>query len=293
MTLNQLRYFCSAARCHSITKAAQELFVTQPTISSAIRELEIEFSITFFYRTGNQLVLTEEGEHFYQQALALLRASSDMQAEFSAQARRQSALRIGIPPMLSTVFFPGLLNDFHQVYPDIPVRLEEYGSVRACGLVQDDHLDLALVNMELFNLSKFQYHILTRDQLVYCVSPEHPFADRPFLSIQDLAEEQMIFLNGDSVQNQLLYTRFETLNIRPQVVMKSSQLFMILNFIRQGTCGCFLFASMLSQLPSVVGIPIDPPIPVNVGLVWKKGKYISSRMQKFLDFASHTWSPGQ
>ena len=68
MTLNQLRYFCTASRCHSITKAAEELYVTQPTISMAIRDLEVEFGISLFHRKGNQLILTEEGEMLYEKA---------------------------------------------------------------------------------------------------------------------------------------------------------------------------------------------------------------------------------
>lgn len=69
MTLNQLRYFCTASRCHSITKAAEELYVTQPTISMAIRDLEIEFGISLFSRKGNQLSLTQEGESFTKKLL--------------------------------------------------------------------------------------------------------------------------------------------------------------------------------------------------------------------------------
>lgn len=52
MTLNQLRYFCTASRCHSITKAAEELYVTQPTVSVAIRDLEIEFWNKFIFEEG-------------------------------------------------------------------------------------------------------------------------------------------------------------------------------------------------------------------------------------------------
>ena len=70
MTLNQLRYFCMASRCHSITKAAEELYVTQPTVSVAIRDLEIEFGVSLFSRKGNQLILTREGEEFYQYEIA-------------------------------------------------------------------------------------------------------------------------------------------------------------------------------------------------------------------------------
>ena len=62
--------------------------------------------------------------------------------------------------MLSTVFFPELLTAFQKEYPDVPVMLEEYASVRACNLVQNDSLDLALVNMEQYNIDKFHHALL-------------------------------------------------------------------------------------------------------------------------------------
>ncbi|MFR3006811.1 MAG: LysR family transcriptional regulator [Blautia faecis] len=79
MTLNQLRYFCTASRCHSITKAAEELYVTQPTVSVAIRDLEIEFGISLFYRKGNQLILTQEGEELYEKATYILQYCNELQ----------------------------------------------------------------------------------------------------------------------------------------------------------------------------------------------------------------------
>lgn len=64
MKLTQLEYFCVAARYHNITKAAKELFVTQPSISNAIRTLEEEFGVNLFFRNNNKLTLTPEGELF-------------------------------------------------------------------------------------------------------------------------------------------------------------------------------------------------------------------------------------
>ena len=173
MTLNQLRYFCTASRCHSITKAAEELYVTQPTISMAIRDLEIEFGISLFSRKGNQLSLTQEGESFYKKATYILQYCNELQADYSSMSRIKPPLRIGIPPMLSTVFFPELLTAFHEKHPEIAVVLEEYGSVRACNLVQDDTLDVALVNMEQYNIDKFHNTVLANDQVVFCVSNDH------------------------------------------------------------------------------------------------------------------------
>ena len=64
MNLNQLEYFCTAVECGSITKAAKKLFVTQPAISGAIRELEKEFSVILFSHTRNRLALSPDGERF-------------------------------------------------------------------------------------------------------------------------------------------------------------------------------------------------------------------------------------
>lgn len=286
MTLNQLRYFCTASRCHSITKAAEELYVTQPTVSVAIRDLEIEFGISLFYRKGNQLILTQEGEAFYEKATYILQYCNELQADYSSMSRVKPPLRIGIPPMLSTVFFPELLTAFHQDHPEIAVMLEEYGSVRACDLVQNDTLDLALVNMEQYNIDKFHNVVLANDQVVFCVNKDHRLADKEIVATKEMSKELLIFFNADSVQNQLLKTRFEMDGYIPNIVMRSSQIYTTLQFIKTGKYSCFLYSSMLDKFTDseITGIPLNPPIHIKIGMIWKKGKYISGDMQTFLNF---------
>ena len=286
MTLNQLRYFCTASRCHSITKAAEELYVTQPTVSVAIRDLEIEFGISLFYRKGNQLILTQEGESFYEKATYILQYCNELQADYSSMSRVKPPLRIGIPPMLSTVFFPELLTAFHQDHPEIAVMLEEYGSVRACNLVQNDTLDLALVNMEQYNIDKFHNVVLANDQVVFCVNKDHRLADKEIVTTKEMSKELLIFFNADSVQNQLLKTRFEMDGYIPNIVMRSSQIYTTLQFIKTGKYSCFLYSSMLDKFTDseITGIPLNPPIHIKIGMIWKKGKYISGDMQTFLNF---------
>ena len=276
MTLNQLRYFCTASRCHSITRAAEELYVTQPTISVAIRDLEIEFGISLFYRKGNKLILTEEGEELYNKATYILQYCNELQADYSSMARVKPPLRIGIPPMLSTVFFPELLIAFHRQYPEIAVVLEEYGSVRACNLVQDDTLDLALVNMEQYNIDKFNKALLANDQVVFCVSNNHRLADKKVVTTKEMSKESLIFFNADSEMGGYV----------PNIVMHSSQIYTILQLVKTCKYGSFLYSSMTGKFASsgIKGIPLSPPIHIKIGMVWKKGKYISDNMQKFLSF---------
>ena len=82
MKLTQLEYFCVAARYHNITKASKELFVTQPSVSNAIKALEEEFGVNLFYRNNNKLTLTPEGEIFYKQAEELLAHADSVASEF-------------------------------------------------------------------------------------------------------------------------------------------------------------------------------------------------------------------
>ncbi len=290
MTLTQLRYFCSAARFHSITQAAKAHFVTQPTVSIAIRDLEKEFSISLFSYTKNRLELTTEGEEFFRRAVSLLQYSDEMQAQFSDPSRYRPTVRLGIPPMLGTVFFPELMDAFHEKYPEIYLELSEYSSVRASSMVQDEQLDLGLVNMEMYSVDKFSNLILSEETLDFCVCGNHELAGRDSISIRDLDAQPLILFNQDSVQNQLLTQQFYASDIHPRIVMHCSQVATTLKFLRQGKCGAFLFRSMLPVLPEVRGIPLDPPIPMKVGLIWKKGKYISASTQKFIRFCER-WTP--
>ena len=104
MTLQQLTYFCAVCRYHSIVRAAKALYISQPTISTAIHELEKEFHISLFLHTPNRIHLTEEGAAFYERANDLLQRARNMQEEFSQAALSVRPIRVGIPPILSTIF---------------------------------------------------------------------------------------------------------------------------------------------------------------------------------------------
>lgn len=97
MKLTQLEYFCVAARYHNITKTAKELFVTQPSVSNAIKSLEEEFGVNLFYRHNNKLTLTPEGEKFYKSAEELLAHADAVTSEFYELRKQVTPIRIGIP----------------------------------------------------------------------------------------------------------------------------------------------------------------------------------------------------
>ena len=284
MKIVQLEYFCMVSQYHSITQAAQKLYVTQPAISNAIKELEKDFSVNLFVRSKNHLTLTTEGELFYQKARELLASIKQTTQQFYDLGKQIPPIRIGIPPLLSTIFFPDLVLEFHKLYPEVPVELFEYGSIRAASLVQEEALDLALVNMNFYDIDKMNTFRIQTEHLVFCVSKDHHLAKQKELSIEMLKDEPIIMYNTDSVQNTTLSSRFENAGITPNVIMHASQLYTIEQFLQNGTCGAVMYSSLVKTMQGVKGIPITPLIQQEVGIVWKKGKYINGSVEKFLDF---------
>ena len=122
MTLTQLEYFCTVCRYHSITRAADALYVSQPTISTSIRDLEKEFHLKLFNHGKNRISLTKDGEAFYQKAEFILRQTQEQY--------------------------------------NIPIQLLEYGSLRARTLVDNEQLDAAMANMDFYNLDKYNSYIM-------------------------------------------------------------------------------------------------------------------------------------
>lgn len=287
MKISQLEYFCAVSQYHSITQAAQKLYVTQPAISNAIRELEKEFSISLFIRSKNHLTLTNEGELFYQKANALLTTIHQTSSQLYDLGKQILPVKVGIPPLLSTLFFPETLIAFHEQQPQIPVELFEYGSIRAASLVQEEQLDLAFVNMHFYDADNMNTYPILSEHIVFCVSPGHHLAGEKSVSIEMLKDEPLIMYNTDSVQNATLSALFESRGIKPNIIMHASQLYTIQKFVKENLGGACFYSSILADCPDFIKIPIVPLISQDIGLAWKKGKYINSSVDRFISFVKN------
>ena len=136
----------------------------------------------------------------------------------------------------------------------------------------------------MYNIDQLDSHVLIHDQLVFCVSPEHPLADHISITAADLDHQNVILFNKDSVQNAILRTRFDFGNVHPNIIMQGNQLYTMINFIRSGTVGCFLYSCITAGLPKYKAIPMEPPMKTDIGIVWKKGRYLTTQMQNFITF---------
>ena len=284
MKLTQLEYFCVAARYHNITKAAKELFVTQPSISNAIKALEEEFGVNLFFRNNNKLTLTPEGEIFYKSAEELLAHADLVESEFHELRKKVTPIRIGIPPMLGTIYLPELYLSLNESFPNVDLRLFEFGSIKACNLVLEEKLDIAIVNAEQPSIDKCNSRIIDTEDLLFCVAPDHPLAGQKTLLLTMLADEPLILFNTDSVQVMTLTRQFKAVGVNPHIILNTSQITTLINMVKSGHMGTFLYRSIVEKHPDIVGIPVMPSIEQRIGVIWKKGKYQNTTTEKVIKF---------
>ena len=284
MTLSQMQYFQMVCLYQSVSRAAEELHVSQPSISNSIKDLEEEFGVLLFHRIKKRMVLTKEGEYFLGRVQAILSDTRELSQHMGAFGSERNTIRLGVPPMIGTILFPSMFRDFKPLYPEMQLDILEYGSRETIRLAEEDALDMAIVILNGLSTKEFNVLPILDTQIVCCLSTKHPLAKHKAIDFQQLAGEPLILLKEDSYQNFIIRQSFERHGLIPNVLLYSGQLLTIEKFITRNLACSFLFQNMVAETPGIAGIPLREPIPVRIGLIWKKDKQMYSNVSKFIDF---------
>ena len=284
MELRQLEYFQMASRLRNITRAAERLRVSQPNITVAIKKLEAELGIQLFDRSQKQLSLTPEGAVFLNRVELALRNIQDAVLEVNDYKQLQKGtINIGIPPMMGAYLFPKIFSSFQHRHAHLDIYLHEEGSVSIREQLERDELDFGIIiisgasqNLQLLSMS--------RNQIVCCVPETSPLAKKSTITWDDIAEENIVMLKEGSFLRQTILQNMKAVGITPNIVLESNQVVTLKGLIASGVGIGFLLDMVVGDTPGVKAIPLADPLFVDVGLAWKKDRYISKAAQSFIDF---------
>lgn len=287
MKLSQIQYYQTVCKYGNITKAAEDLHITQPSISNAIKDLEEEFGLNLFHRIGNHLTLTKEGEYFLNYSKVILQKSEDLVQQMKDLGNKKNNIRIGIPPMIGTILFPKMFSQFKKEYPDINIEMVEMGSLEIMQLVEENSLDLAIVTTSHLKAVHFNCINVLNTELVYVVNKKHRLAGEKAICIEMIKDEPLILMREGSFQNSAIRERFKEVDGVPKVILFANQLYTIHNFIASDIASSFLFKEVVDLHEDIAGIPMENPIEVNIGLIWKKNQQIFSDASRFIQFTKN------
>lgn len=288
MKLFQVLYFVTVCNNqNNISRAAEKLHISQPSISNAIRELEEEFGVCLFQRINRKLYVTEEGEAFLNMATDLLSRSEEIVSKMQDLGNRKNHIKIGIPPMIGSFLFPAIFQEFTQLYPSIELEAFEDGSLQILKLLEKDALDVAIITLNNSNLKHFYAVNILDTEMVFCTSKDHPLASHFDISFEEIANEPLILLKPGSYQCHVIESSLKACGIVPRTILHTNQLSTIATFLKKRIASAFLFREIAATMPNTAAIPLRYPIKIHVGMVWKKGGFIYSDTANFIHFVKN------
>ncbi len=277
MKIAQLLYFQTVCCYNSVTKAASVLNVAQPSISAAIRSLEEEFGVSLFHRVKQRLILTSEGAFFLKYVNEILEMTGNLEQQMLDLGQNRRYLRVAIPPMTATFAFNRMFLEYRRQNPDAYMEIVESPSSRNLLAVAEESVDVALANSRPTVNEQLNILSLRNVRIVLCVSPDHRLAKEPGITIDMLRDEPLILSRKGSRQNDLIFQCFAEVGITPNVLLYSSQVYTIRQFVESGCAAAFIFDGLLDLFDDLVKIPV-PGLPGHtVDLVWKKEQFLNNR----------------
>lgn len=286
MELRQLEYFQMVCRCNSITKAAAELHIAQPSITIAIKKLEDELGVTLLDRTQRQITLTTEGQVFLQRIDDILNRLHDATVEMNDyRILQKGSIRIGVPSTIGTFPFPNLFARFQKLYPHFKLTVVEAGSLTIPTYLERGDIELGIMITSTISPRLATVSIAT-GQILVCLPPGHPLSNLSTIDFSELRNERFVLLKEDSYSRQLILAECKKHQFTPNIVFSSSQIETVRSLVEQGVGISFLVDAVAQKHGTIITRPLTEPLMYQIALAWNKERYLSKATKLFIDFVA-------
>ncbi|HLR19422.1 MAG TPA: LysR substrate-binding domain-containing protein [Staphylococcus sp.] len=286
MDIKQMKYFVEVVNQNSMTDASKSLYIAQPTISKAIKDLENELDMTLFDRSKRQLVLTDAGRVFYQKSKEILTLYNDLPREINSLLGLETGhISIGLSAVMNMNKFIHILGEFHQRYPNVTYNLVENGGKMIETQLINDEIDIGITTIPV-DQSIFHSVLLYEEDLRLVLNKEHHLANYKQVDMGMLRNEDFILFNEDFYLNDKIIEAAKNAGYVPNTISKISQWNFIENLLSAHLGVSILPENIVNLLDSSFkNIKIDDPaMRWQLGVIWKKDKYLSHATKKWIDF---------
>ncbi|MDL2399380.1 LysR family transcriptional regulator [Rhizobium mayense] len=290
-TLRQLQYFVAVAEQGSITRAAQNLSISQSSVTEALKELESDLGVALFDRHPRGLSITHNGHQFLRHATKILATVSDARTSFSSQQNAAGgSLNIGVTSLVAGYVLSDLLARYRRACPGVEVSAIEDNGGYLEHLLVGGELDVAvMVISNLRDRMALQAEILETSPYRLWLPMGHPLVSADIISVADISREPLIMLTIDEIEENTgkLLT---ALGARPHVAFRTRSVEAVRSLVATGA-GVALLPDLVYRPWSLEGDRIESrdvsgSLPVvQVGMVWRKGSSLPQAARDFVGIA--------
>lgn len=273
-TLRQLQFLIALAEHGSFSRAAEAVFVTQPTLSAAIKELEMILGTVLVERGARGAALTPAGEVVLERARRVMAEAEDL--VIAAQAAGEpltGPFKLGVIPTIAPFLLPRVLPALRALHPKLEVFLREDLTDRLFDALRERRLDAALVALP-YEAPMIETKAIWSDEFLFACPPDHRLAGAGKLSPSDLADEPLLLLEDGHCLRDHALSVCSTGSARSDFAATS--LHTLVQMVKSGLGATLLprmavDAGLVDQMGLAV-LPFDPPVAGReIGVAWRKG----------------------
>ena len=228
MNMKQALYFKTIAQYGTITAAAKQLYISQPSLSQTLRQIEDEVGTPLFDRSTSPFHLTYAGERYLKAVEAMLDIETRLKEEIESIRRDDGGrLRLGISVTRAMQVLPDVIPIFTKAYPNVTIELTEAASASLEGLLQKGQIDLALAALEA-NEANIAYELIEKESIGILAGKDSQLAQlvpsgTP-ISLEMVEKEAVVSLDTSHSSRIIQDRLFRRYNIRPKILLETSSL---------------------------------------------------------------------
>ena len=287
MTFEQLQCFIASVEEKTFLDAAHSLYISQSSLSKQIMKLEQELGVMLWDRSRRKAGLTEAGNIFYQDALILLKQYSQARNRLDRfRTESQLTLSVGTLPILTQYQLTPGFRDFQAAHPGIRLSLHEVEEPELMEGFEKGIYDLVIGREAMFYGANCQTQLIDGDQLAAVLDSSHPLAFRSSLCLEELKDEDFIFMNPYTSIYNLCVIRCREAGFSPRI-LRTARVESILSAVLIGE-GISLLAGNSVRIfkpEHIAVIPLTPKIPLPVVLARHKERPVTRAMELFWNTA--------
>ena len=284
MEIRVLKYFLLVAREENITKAANLLHLTQPTLSRQLMQLEEELGVQLFRRSKHHIILTEEGMLLRRRAEEIVALADKTKDDLQHREEQLTGtIAVGSGELQSSRFLTQLLTAFQEKNPLVRFAIYSGNSDNIKERIERGLLDVGLLQ-EPVDISKYSFvRTPCREQWGVLVRDDSELAARENVSPAELASVPLILPERESVQNEL-FNWFGSYAAGLHITATGNLLYNLASLVR-ASGGSVLTLNLDCTYEGLRFIPLSPPLESNTVLVWKKAQTFSAAAAALIKFS--------
>ena len=296
MDFKQVEYFIAIINSGSFSRAAENLYMSQPSLSKQIKALEIELGVDLFNRKAKGCALTEAGELFLSFAHHVRKEQNNLvNALGVCTASTAFTIKLGALPIVSlpTYKFSSMIADFQAQNFQYTVEYIESDQHTLLSMLKESKIELAIGRVGDENDTNLDIIPLFIDEFVVVLHKNHPLAARKIIGLEELAKETFFALGHQSAIFALCINAFKSANISQKIFHTNTRHKIVLEMVSKNLGITLLPKNMMDNNPKIKAIKLKKPFYSTVALVRPMGKEYSPPSLVFWKYVKDNYSLGK